>query len=74
MITLFFLEYLDISIDFSHSVLIIGDFNIPEFAECVSTSSTTGLYSTLLGFLSLHKLKQQNSIVNSNNRILNLLK
>lgn len=26
-------KYLDISIDFSHSVLIVGDFNIPEFAH-----------------------------------------
>ena len=67
------LEYLDSAIDFSNPVVIIGDFNIPELFECTATNLRTNLFNIYSHFMSLHNLKQHNSIVNLNNRILDLI-
>lgn len=54
-------------------VLILGDFNIPEYAGYLSTNKITGRVLPLVNFLNLADVTQHNFISNSNDRILDLV-
>ncbi|XP_063902113.1 uncharacterized protein LOC135121766, partial [Zophobas morio] len=66
-------DYIEYTVDFTHPVLILGDFNIPELNECTLGNRTTGFYNTYNNFITLNDLKQSNAIVNVNNRLLDLV-
>ena len=66
-------DYLESAIDFSVPVMLCGDFNIPEISECVTGTRTTQLFNIYTQFLALNNLVQHNSILNCNNRILDLV-
>ena len=67
-------DYIENYIDFSHPVLIVGDFNIPELVECINgVKAPTNVFNAYANFLALDDLSQLNNIVNANNRLLDLI-
>lgn len=67
------LEYLEESVDYSRPVIITGDFNIPEFADCTAGLRSTNLFNNVKHFMSLNTLNQNSSVLNVNDRLLDLV-
>src|SRR5699024_8146574 len=66
-------EYLETTLDYSTPIIITGDFNIPELADCTNGLKSTNLFGTYFNFITLNNLTQYNSVTNSNSRILDLI-
>ncbi|XP_063915734.1 uncharacterized protein LOC135131813 [Zophobas morio] len=66
-------EYIESAIDFSNPVVIVGDFNIPELVDCASGRNSSHIFNIYSHFISMNNLKQHNSVLNSNNRILDIV-
>lgn len=55
------------------SVVFLGDFNIPEYKQCLSTNNITPHTLVLQEFVNFYNFVQFNHISNSNNRLLDLI-
>lgn len=58
---------------YGSDLLIMGDFNIPEYLNCSQTQTSTTNFNTMQNFLNLLGLTQFNNIVNNNGRLLDLV-
>ncbi len=59
---------------YNSNLLILGDFNIPEFQDCYChLKNPTDIYNTTCQFASFFDIKQYNHILNENNRLLDLV-
>lgn len=58
---------------YDSDILIVGDFNIPEFNECYNTCASTNNYVAIRNLANFFNLSQYNSILNVNNRTLDLV-
>lgn len=58
---------------YDKKLLILGDFNIREFKKCISMSTSSERFELASEFSNFFSLKQFNSIVNENNRLLDLV-
>ena len=56
-----------------NDVYFIGDFNIPNYREFIVHNNNVERTAALMSFLNYFDLKQCNSILNSNNRLLDLV-
>lgn len=54
-------------------ILVLGDFNIPEFHSCQVDKSASPAYTAIGNLMKFYGLSQQNSVVNRNTRLLDLV-
>lgn len=58
---------------YGSDVLILGDFNIPEYITCHIKNTSSQIVSTLLNFCNFFNLQQYNFVPNSLGRVLDLV-
>lgn len=58
---------------YSSTLLILGDFNIPDYIESISNSLSSKHVASLINFMSYFNLNQYNNVLNVNNRVLDLV-
>lgn len=66
-------DYLESSLPSEDSVIITGDFNIPELQTYYITNRVTRLVRPLVDFLQFSDYVQHNHVLNSNDRLLDLI-
>lgn len=66
-------DYLDQAVDYSRSIFVVGDFNIPELADYMTGTGPTCLFIVYSQYTSLNYLFQHNSVLNCNPRLLELV-
>jgi hypothetical protein len=66
--------FISLSCLYGSDMLILGDFNITEFASCSSGDlKLTALYNYIDNLMNFYCLKQLNDVTNHNNRLLDLV-
>ncbi len=58
---------------YEKQLLILGDFNVSEYHDCLITSTTSPRFQVLSEFANFFSLKQYNLDLNENNRLLDLV-
>lgn len=58
---------------YGSNMILLGDFNIPDFVNSMETSTSSNVICTLNEFMSLFALSQFNSTLNVNRRLLDLV-
>ena len=66
-------EHLELNLNFSHPVIIAGDFNIPEYVNCLDGNKSSYVFDNICHFISIANLSQQNAVLNHNLRLLDLI-